>query len=221
MRIDVVERQIEKIYDGYSLPPELRGMLENQLESIIDIEQAKFSAVLSALQKEKEKLEHKRKKLLEAHYFDAITKRLDISEHDIKMHNTAHEEVRRRLTLALDLIKNCGQAYRQADDTTKLLLNQAIFKRFYICNEGIIKAELAEPFDQIIPPIIDGIARINHAKSCDNDRLTEKQCATSSFSLDVAILLGKIKVLTRTNQNFLIRKVRVRTFWWTIQDSNL
>ena len=183
--IDVVERQIEKIYDGYSLPSELRCMLENQLGSIIDAEQAKFSAELSGLQKEKEKLEHKRKKLLEAHYSDAIplsllkseqaeiTKRLNIIEHDIKMHDTAYEEVRRSLTLALDLIENCGQAYRQADDTTKRLLNQAIFKGFYIYNEGEIKAELAEPFDQIVPPIMDDIARITHAKSSDNDRLAD------------------------------------------------
>ena len=183
--IDVVERQIERIYDSYSLPQEIRSELEEKLQSIISAEQDKFSAELSGLQKEKEKLEHKRKKLLEAHYSDAIpldllkseqasiTKRLAVIEHDIKIHNTAYAEIRCSLTLALDLIEDCGQTYRQANDTTKRLLNQAIFKGFYIYNEGDIKAELAEPFDQIIPPIMDDIARISHAKSCDNDRLSE------------------------------------------------
>jgi len=35
--------------------------------------------------------------------------------------------------------------------------------------------------------------------------MQSKQCATSRLSLDVALLLSKIKVLTRTNQIFLIR----------------
>ena len=32
---------------------------------------------------------------------------------------------------------------------------------------------MAEPFDQISAPIIDDIARIHHARFCDNGRLTE------------------------------------------------
>ena len=89
------------------------------------------------------------------------------------MHNTAFEEIHSNLSLAFDLIQDCGLTYRQANDATKRLLNQAIFKGFYIYNEDTIKAELAEPFDQILPPIMDDIARVNHAKSCNTNCLAE------------------------------------------------
>ncbi len=183
--ISVVERQIEQIYDSYSLPEEIRAELEKKLQAIILAEQEKFSAELSGLQKEKEKLEHKRKKLLEAHYSDAIpldllkteqasiAKRLAVIENDIKMHNTAFEDIHSNLSLAFDLIQDCGLTYRQANDATKRLLNQAIFKGFYIYNEDTVKAELAEPFDQILSPIVDDIARVNHAKSCNTNCLAE------------------------------------------------
>ena len=89
------------------------------------------------------------------------------------MHNTAFEEIHSNLSLAFDLIQDCGLTYRQANDATKRLLNQAIFKGFYIYNEDTVKAELAEPFDQILSPIMDDIARVNHAKSCDTNCLVE------------------------------------------------
>ena len=86
------------------------------------------------------------------------------------MYNTAYAEIHSSLTLALDLIEKCGQTYRQANDTTKRLLNQAIFKGLYIYNEGDIKAW---PCDQSISPMMDDIARINHVKSYDSNRLAD------------------------------------------------
>lgn len=62
--ISVVEKQIEQIYDSYSLSQEIREQLEEQLQRIIATEQEKSASKLSRLQKEKEKLERKRKKLL-------------------------------------------------------------------------------------------------------------------------------------------------------------
>ena len=93
-----------------------------------------------------------------------------------------------------------------------------IFKGFYIYNEGTIKAELAEPFDQIIPPIMDDIARINHAKSSDSDRLAD---AIEEAVRHIQTFFGcgasfeQNKSSYPNESIFLIRKVRVRTFWWT------
>ena len=92
----------------------------------------------------------------------AIAKSLAVIDHEIKIHNTAFDELYASLTLALDLIENCGQTYREASDTTKRLLNQAIFKGFYIYNGGEITAELAEPYNHILPAIKDDIANVNH-----------------------------------------------------------
>ena len=73
----------------------------------------------------------KRKKLLEAHYSDAIpldllkseqqkiAKELAAIEHELEMHNMTFEQIRNKLKLTLDIVENCGEAYRNASDTIK------------------------------------------------------------------------------------------------------
>ena len=70
--IEVVEEQVQQIYDRYSLPPEVRASLEKTLRQRIVDEREKYAVELDGLRREKDVLERKRKKLLEAHYNDAI-----------------------------------------------------------------------------------------------------------------------------------------------------
>lgn len=67
-----VERQVEQIYDRYSFPPQIASHLENWLRQNIEKERDKYETELDGLRREKDKLERQRKKLLEAHYNDAI-----------------------------------------------------------------------------------------------------------------------------------------------------
>ena len=58
----------------------------------------------------------------------------------------------------------------------------------------------------------------------DFNSLSRRQKATSKQSLDVALMRLIIPILSRilrTNQNFLVRLVRVRIFWSGQQDLNL
>lgn len=103
----------------------------------------------------------------------AISKELAAIEHEIKIHNTTYEEIRNNLTLALDLIEDCGQTYKKANDKIKKLLIQAIFKGFYIYNDAPIVPELTEPFDKIIPAIKSDIAKINSARVSTSNYLAE------------------------------------------------
>ena len=88
-------------------------------------------------------------------------------EHEIRIHNTTFEAIIDNLKAALDIVENCGETYRYADDATKRLMNQAIFKRFLVSNDlenGLkVDAELASPFAQLQEPIKDDLIRINHA----------------------------------------------------------
>ena len=70
--IDVVEKEIEKIYDTYQLPADMHILLEAHLQKIIAQERKKYQSELDGLKGQKTALENKRKKLLEAHYSDAI-----------------------------------------------------------------------------------------------------------------------------------------------------
>ena len=183
--IDVVEKEIEKIYEAYQLPPEVRILLESCIQEIISTERAKYDAELDGLKGEKAKLENKRKKLLEAHYCDAIpldllkseqqkiAKELSSIEHEIKMHDTTFEQITENLKRALDIVENCGEAYKNASDTIKKLMNQAIFEKFYISNDADMEfkvdAEFRPPFDQILEPVKDDIIRINRlAQDCSS-----------------------------------------------------
>ncbi len=177
--ISAVEEAIEQIYISYQLPAEVRVMLEKQVTALIENEKEKYKKELNGLKGQKAKLENKRQKLLEAHYSNAIpldllkaeqqkiAKELATIEHEIRIHNTTFEAIIDNLKAALDIVENCGETYRYADDATKRLMNQAIFKRFLVSNDsenGLkVDAELASPFAQLQEPIKDDLIRINHA----------------------------------------------------------
>ena len=186
--IDVVEKKIEQIYDNYQLPPEIRQDLEEYLRVIILKEREKFNSELDGLNRTKISLEHKRQKLLEAHYSDAIpldlmkseqkkiAKELAGVEHEINMHNVTFENILANLHLALDLIEDCGTTYRAADDMTKRLINQALISRFLVSNgnDGLnINVEFKAPFDTILEPIKDTVAHVNQARRSGLKKLSE------------------------------------------------
>ena len=73
--------------------------------------------------------------------------------------------------LTLDIVENCGDAYRNASDTVKKLMNQAIFDKFYIISNDEIDLDVElsfkPPFDKMIEPIKEDIAQINRNTNTD------------------------------------------------------
>ena len=105
-----------------------------------------------------------------------IAKELASVEHEINMHNVTFENILANLHLALDLIENCGTTYRAASDTTKRLINQSLVSRFLVSNgnDGLnINVEFKAPFDTILEPIKDTIARVNQARRNELKKLSE------------------------------------------------
>ena len=124
-----------------------------------------FKNELNSLIREKEKVEHKQQKLLEAHFSDAIpitllkreqqslSKQLASIEHEINLRNTTFDEAINNLSLAFDLIEDCGMTYRNANDTIKKLMNRAIFNKIWIHADGTVSAELTDIYKNILSPI--------------------------------------------------------------------
>ena len=178
-----VERQVERIYDKYSFPPKIAEYLENWLKQNIEAEQDKYAAELDGLRREKDKLERKRKKLLEAHYNDAIpldllkseqqkiAKQLAAIDHQIKAYDYTFTTIIERLDDAIELITDCGLTYRLANDKMKKLMNQAVFTRLLIGSDGKVTAEFAEPFAMLVEPIKDELTQLNSA--VDNEEVHE------------------------------------------------
>lgn len=187
--IEVVEKKIEELYDTYQLPPEVREMLEGQIQKLIDAENEKYNEEINALKGQKARLENKRQKLLEAHYNNAIpldllkseqqkiAKELAAIEHEIRIHNTTFAGLTENLQMSLDIIEDCGSFYRGANDTTKRLMNQALFEKIYVSNtddDGLqVLPQLRAPFDRMLEPIKGDLAKINYAKQTASDKLQQ------------------------------------------------
>ena len=124
--------------------------------------------------------------------------------------------------MVLTLVEDCGSDYRSANDSTKKLLDQAIFDKFLIENEPDgdvqVEAKLKTAFDQILEPIREDLANINRAKQNASDSLAEyiaiaKRRIRDFFGCGLDFEQNKSSY--STNSNILSLKVRVRTFWWT------
>ena len=61
------------------------------------------------------------------------------------MHNTTFDNIADNLRLVLDIMENCGEAYRNAGDSTKKLMNQAIFNKIYIVNDAEHEFDVDNP----------------------------------------------------------------------------
>lgn len=187
--VDVIERKIEEIYDAYQIPPELKAPLESYLIGIIEKDKQKAETEITSIERQKYQLEHRRKKLLEAHYSDAIplellkseqkqiAKELAAIEREINLHNISYHTAEYAVKSAIELAEDCGMAYRSGSDTYKRLMNQAIFSRFLVSNDsdGVcsVTAEFQPPFNVILEPFKEVFAAINHAKQSHSAKLDE------------------------------------------------
>lgn len=183
--IDVIEDQVQQSYDRDSFPPELRDFLGKAIRKHIENEQEKYETELDGLRREKEKLEHQRKKLLEAHYNDAIpldlmkaeqqkiTKQLAAIENQMNLHEHTLVVASEYLSEAMEPIENCGRTYRMASDHIKRMMNQAIFSKLWVESDGRITAEFKAPFTVIAEPIRTELASFNKEKIRSAKALTD------------------------------------------------
>ncbi len=148
-------------------------------------EQQKYELELDSLRREKDKLERKREKLLEAHYNDAIpldllkseqkkiSKQMAAIDSQVNIHEGAFIKASEHLSEAMELIENCGRTYRIADDYIKRMMNQAIFSKLWVESDGRVTVEFREPFTTIIEPIKAEITHFNKEKTRGTEALTD------------------------------------------------
>ena len=160
--INEVEEKIEELYDRMSIAPELRQKLEQWLDNSLKESADKFNTEKGSLEREKEKLERQRLKLLQAYDAEAIPLDLLKTEEgkisralaeiadQISAHETKYEVLQTNLSKSFDMIENCGLAYKQAPDTIKRAFNQAIFEKILVYSDGHIEPEFKPPFNILL-----------------------------------------------------------------------
>ena len=162
IRIEAAEAAIAAYYATVQLPEaevaRLRTYLGDELAKLRkDAERERMVQTRRLGQ-----LEGERKKLLDAHYADAIPLELLKSEQDRLTAEIANAEGRlaevesdfqkaeANLARALTRAGDCATAYLEANDRLRRQFNMAFFKRLLLSDEGEVTGELASPFDVIL-----------------------------------------------------------------------
>ena len=162
IRIDQTEDAVAAVYASIRLTPEQADQVRNfVLDEILrhradaDHERERHNWRLKALRDE-------RKKLLDAHYADAIplellkteqariTAEITNSETRLQAVDNDYNAAEANLTKALSLVQDCEAAYLDAPDKLRRQFNQAIFKRLLIDDNYNVTGELAEPFETLL-----------------------------------------------------------------------
>jgi uncharacterized membrane protein len=66
-----------------------------------------------------------------------------------------YDHIAAALDQALAMAINCHEAYTAAKPAGKRQLNQALFDKLYVTPDGIVAADLAEPFAQLLTHDLD------------------------------------------------------------------
>ena len=145
---DKIEAAIERIYEKYELSFELRTTLETELQGALARERGKCAAEITLLKNQRAQLELQQEKLLDAFIADfdssavvkrkinALTAQIENIDCELRMRDTSFADIERKLTLALDLLEDCGATYKMAPEHVKKLFNQALFDKFLVYTNG-------------------------------------------------------------------------------------
>jgi site-specific DNA recombinase len=160
--VERIETAVERFYETIQLEPqrvaEIRAAIERQFEA--DQQRAQRDA--ERQRRRIARLQDERLKLLQAHYADAIPldllkveqARIAQEVHDAERAVTASEtrsqDLLETLREALALAGSCRDAYRRADARIRRLFNQAFFDKLYLHDDEIARADLAEPFAELL-----------------------------------------------------------------------
>jgi site-specific DNA recombinase len=160
--VDLVEAAVEDHYANVPLSEtereEIRRAITDDLDNRIATVQQEIDNSRGVL----EQLKEEERKLLQMHYQDRISGELFDDEQARIRHrrqdaeaviarlNVNYDDVIATLNLALEILhEDLHDLYQRGDNTIRRLINQAIFKALYVCDETITDAELAGPFAEM------------------------------------------------------------------------
>ena len=161
--VSVIEELIEDFYADVALSPDLRHDIELTLTEEFEASQRAIERKAKELVAQKQRLTNERARLLQAHYANAIpldllkteqeriTDKLDAIDVQLEAVQARTDRLSFNLARALDLLTDCHRAYLAADQTTRRLLNQALFEALYIEEDGV-RVRLNEPFKTLVGP---------------------------------------------------------------------
>ena len=157
--VDLVEAAIANHYRGVTITEVEREEIRQAITKDLSQRAATAQQEIDRCQGVLDEIKEQERKLLNMHYEDRISsdlfddeqtrlrRRRQDAETLIGRLNLGHQDIIDTLDLALEILsKDLHDLYQRADNTVRRLLNQAIFKALYICDEIVTTAELTGPF---------------------------------------------------------------------------
>lgn len=162
LAIHQVEQAVERYYQKIELPQlhaeEKRAAL---IAALAEQREALTQAAVRA-NRRIDRLDGERSKLLQAHLADTVP--LDVLKREQARLTTELQHARstvaaaeaktvsdeRILAEALALVADCSAPYRQADPDIRRSFNQVFFRRLFVGDEGVVGAELTDPYAEIL-----------------------------------------------------------------------
>ena len=160
--IEDVEEAVADYYKNVELSPELRMQTEQKiLEQIAELREDSGLERTRLVTRQRRALSERRK-LLEAHYAGAVPldlmkseqerlgEELEYIESRLSAMELKFDTVERNLKAAFSFVTNLPEAYVAASAGVRRRINQAIFERFLITDDGEVVGELRPPFDLLL-----------------------------------------------------------------------
>jgi hypothetical protein len=209
-----VETKIEQLYERISLPETVRKQYEEfLLKTIAEIEK-ESETERAALLREKNKIEHQQKKLLEAHFADAIplkllkekqdalSKELDVIECQLTAFETNSKVVSDNLRSAFDVINDCGKYYKSAPDNIKRAFNQALFDKLLIMPDGTPIPKYSEPYNLLLKPLLTTTHGAETAEAQPDSEMEENTLHSAIETMGAPRLLDRLQEKLKHPSNF-------------------
>jgi site-specific DNA recombinase len=180
--IEWIESEVEDHYLGVQPPRDLLDIIRDHLSAEIEESERHVRVERDVHTSRVRNLERERAKLLEGFYSGAIPTDLMRSEQSristalksstarLETLSPKFEVIEANLVAAIRLAENWHDAYMKATDIERRMLNQAIFDKLHVTDDGVTH-DFAEPFDLILGETVvrTAIDRI------DSSRVTTEQ----------------------------------------------
>jgi site-specific DNA recombinase len=217
--------------------PDFRRDLETLLHHGLKNLRADTEAERTQLQDARLTIERRQRKLLEAHYNDAIgigmlrseQKRLDAeltaTTRSLNALSADLTEADKLISIALDIAQHAGASYRQAPDHIRRMFNQLLFEKLDITTDEDgqhhVKATYAAPFGIIFAASTRAL--VSEARQASRPTIpastgqTKEPAETGGLSLDVlsdnliALLEGSSKSIVVELRRFELLTSSMRT----------
>ena len=162
--VELVEDRIEQLWQHVHLSSDYSQLLDALLREELDSYLAEAAQTRAAATRRLQVLQGQRRKLLDAHYAGAIpldllkseqdrlTSETEACERQMETATAASDSIQTALDRCLEFLHDAATRYHTAPATSRRRMNQALFERIVIEEDGTVVGHLTGPYRQLLSP---------------------------------------------------------------------